>query len=88
MKQISKLIAAASTAVALVAIVTPAAQAGEFCATDSVVKGCGFDTLEQCQASVSGIGGSCRRDPNFKGPSGSLAYQPKPTRSRAKQSAN
>ncbi|WP_456771395.1 hypothetical protein [Bradyrhizobium sp. USDA 4369] len=34
------------------------AQAAEYCAKDSAVKGC-FSTLAQCQASVSGAGGNC-----------------------------
>lgn len=91
MKSVLKLIAAASTAVAVVAFVAPAAraaQAEEFCAYNSVVKGCGFTTLEQCNASVAGAGGTCGRNPNYKGPDNSLAYKPKPARSRAKQSEN
>jgi hypothetical protein len=34
------------------------AQAAEYCAKDSAVKGC-FSTLAQCQASVAGAGGNC-----------------------------
>jgi Protein of unknown function (DUF3551) len=88
MKSISKMIAAASatalTAVVLVAFAAPATAAqAEFCASDSSVKGC-FATLEQCNASVSGLGGSCKRDPNYKDPSSSQAYQPKQAGARAK----
>jgi hypothetical protein len=31
---------------------------------------CGFMTLGQCQATVSGIGGYCRPNPFYTGPSG------------------
>lgn len=88
MKSISNFIAAASMAVALVAFAAPAAQAGEFCAADSSVKGCNYETLEQCKAAVSGAGGWCKRDPFYKGPANAQAYQQKPPRSRAKQTVN
>jgi hypothetical protein len=66
---------------------TTTAQAGEFCRTDvsGHMTSCGFNTLAQCQAASSGIGGDCFRDPNFKGntsnatngnSSNSFAYQP------------
>lgn len=31
-------------------------------------KNCGFVTIEQCRASVSGIGGFCMRDPQYEPP--------------------
>ena len=81
MKTIAKMIAASAAALTTLAFVTiaaPAAQAGEYCSTNtSGMRGCGFSTLEQCQASVSGIGsGPCMRDP-FYGNTNALAYQPK-----------
>jgi hypothetical protein len=80
MKQFIKLIAAPATALfamAFVAMATPAL-AGEFCRQDtSGMLGCGFSSLEQCQASSSGRGGSCYRDPFLPNPSNALAYQPK-----------
>jgi hypothetical protein len=47
------------------------------------MRGCGFSSLEQCQASMSGIGGTCARDPYYTNVSTALAYQPKQTRSRS-----
>jgi Protein of unknown function (DUF3551) len=86
MKTTSKLMTAsvALAALALVAIATPAARAGEFCSTNtSGMRGCGYTSLEQCQASMSGVGGTCARDPFYKDASTALAYQPKQTRSRS-----
>ena len=40
---------------------------------------CGFVTIEQCRATVSGIGGSCDRNPWYTEP------QPVPRRGRAQQ---
>lgn len=34
---------------------------------------CGFTTFQQCQATVSGIGGSCDRNTQYVPPSGSTA---------------
>jgi hypothetical protein len=76
--------AAALSTLALVAMATPPAQAGEFCATNtSGMRGCGYESLEQCQNSMSGIGGACARDPYYNKASAALAYQPKHTRSRS-----
>ena len=33
---------------------------------------CYFVTLEQCRATISGIGGSCVPNPHYTGPAGSL----------------
>lgn len=35
-------------------------------------KNCGFTTIEQCQASVSGIGGFCMRDPQYQPPAAAM----------------
>jgi hypothetical protein len=79
MKQFLRLTAAPATALfamAFVAMARPAA-AGEFCRQDtSGMLGCGFSSMEQCQASSSGRGGSCFRDPFLPNPSNALAYQP------------
>ena len=86
MKPISKMItasAAALSTLALIAIATPAAYAGEFCVTNtSGMRGCGFATMEQCKASTSGIGGTCARDPFYSNVNAALAFQPKHIRSR------
>jgi len=69
--------AAAFSALAVVAFAPPAAQAGEFCNVNSSgMRGCGFQTLAQCQASMSGQNGTCMRDPYFLDARSALAYQP------------
>ena len=59
--------AAFVAAVILGAITTGSASAGEFCRQDvsGHMVGCGFSSMEQCQAASSGIGGDCFRDPNL-----------------------
>jgi hypothetical protein len=83
---------AATLALALAASVTaPAAQAAEFCITNGAqaAHGCGYPTMEACQAASSGIGGMCSE----RGGSGSTSVndafaQQKPARSvRAKKEA-
>src|ERR1700751_1554521 len=80
-------VAATLGVAALGAITASPAQAGEFCRTDvsGHMTGCGFNTIEQCQAAASGIGGDCFRDPNLPSNASnatngngrnSFAYQP------------
>jgi hypothetical protein len=83
MRQVLKLAAPASAlmALAFVAMTTPAS-AGDYCSTNtSGMRGCGFDSMAQCEAMSSGRGGSgCYRDPYLPEagkPSNALAYQPK-----------
>jgi hypothetical protein len=80
MKQLLKISAAPAAlfALAFAAMIPSAASAGEYCRTDVTagVRGCGYDTLEQCQAMSSGRGGVCGRDPFLASPSNALAYQP------------
>jgi hypothetical protein len=40
------------------------------------MRGCGFETLAQCQASMSGQNGTCMRDPFLQDARTVLAYQP------------
>jgi hypothetical protein len=51
----------------------------EFCRQDytSGMRQCGFDTMEQCIAMISGRGGSCIRDPFLAEASASYAFAPK-----------
>jgi hypothetical protein len=70
------------------------AHAGQFCRTDVTghMTSCGFDTMEQCQAASSGIGGDCFGDPKSQSNSASnatalggvnrnaFAYQPRASR--------
>jgi Protein of unknown function (DUF3551) len=59
---------------AVVAMTSPAAQAGEFCTlNNSYMRSCGYDTMEQCQAMLSGRDGTCIRDPFAPAASGAFA---------------
>ena len=55
---------AALSALAFFANATPAS-AYKYCRRDvtGFMLGCSFDTVEQCYATASGIGGYCQRDP-------------------------
>ena len=56
-----------------------AAKDYEFCRLDytSGMRSCGFDTMDQCVAMISGRGGSCDRNPFLAEASASYAYAPK-----------
>jgi uncharacterized membrane protein len=75
--------AALLAAVAFGAMTTPAS-AAEFCRQDVTghMTGCGFTTMEQCQAASAGIGGDCFRDPNLSNSKDAYAYHPESPRSR------
>jgi Protein of unknown function (DUF3551) len=93
MKQILKISAAPAgmlCALAFFSTATPAAAAPvDYCRTDtSGMRGCGFSSLEQCQAMASGRGSNCYENPFPEGgkasssvsrnaSSGAYAYQPK-----------
>ena len=86
MKQLLRTSAAPVTALfvlAFVGMATPAA-AGEYCRQDAVsgMRGCAYETMEQCQAMSSGRGGTCFRDPFLPATSSAYAYQPKHLRSK------
>jgi uncharacterized protein DUF3551 len=89
MTPISKLMTASAVGLctaAFVSLAAPATQAGEYCNTNSSgMRGCGYATLAQCQASMAGQMGTCARDPYYKDPKEALALQPKRTRGVAKQ---
>ncbi len=82
MKQILKLSAAPAAvlgALGFFAMATPAA-ATDYCRTDVTggTRGCGYTSLEQCQAMSSGRGGTCDANPfPAGGNSNAFAYQPK-----------
>ncbi|HEV7634759.1 MAG TPA: DUF3551 domain-containing protein [Bradyrhizobium sp.] len=68
---------------------TPAANAGEYCSTNtSGMRGCGYSTLEQCQASISGTTATCARDPFINNESNASADRPMQTRSRNERHAS
>ncbi|SDT60451.1 DUF3551 domain-containing protein [Bradyrhizobium canariense] len=85
MRQVLKLAAApaALMVLAFAAMTTPASAAKyEYCTTNtSGMRGCGFETMAQCEAMTSGRGSSnCYRDPflpEASKPTDALAYQPK-----------
>ena len=56
-----------------------AAKDYEFCRYDhsSGMNSCGFDTMEQCVAMMSGRGGSCNRNPLLADANASYAHAPK-----------
>jgi hypothetical protein len=85
MKQLLTTVAA-STAVLFTLAITamPAAQAGSnieysFSAPVGIMAG-GFKTPEQCQASASGIGGTCAIDPFVTAPANTYLYSPRSVR--------
>jgi Protein of unknown function (DUF3551) len=91
MREFLKIAAAPATALfalALVTTATPAAaRPGEFCRNDyssSGVRSCSFETMEQCQAAVSGRNGYCERDPFMPENTSAYAYQPKHPLSKSK----
>ncbi len=77
MKTLSKVMTASAAVfgtLAFMAMAAPAGQAGEFCMTDSSgMRGCGYESMEQCHASAAGKNGSCNRDPFYKDASNALA---------------
>lgn len=79
--KISATPAAASFALAFVAMTSPAAASPiDYCRTDvtSGMRGCGYSSLEQCQTMSSGRGGSCYENPFPSGSSSNAyAFQPK-----------
>jgi hypothetical protein len=94
MRAFLKLGVPAATFVAAVifgAVTTGSASAGPICRQDVTghMTGCGFQTMEQCQAASAGIGGDCFPDPNLpantasagkSNPGNAFAYQPAPSR--------
>ena len=56
-----------------------AAREYEYCREDysSGMRQCGFATVEQCVAMISGRGGSCSRNPFLADASASYAHAPK-----------
>jgi Protein of unknown function (DUF3551) len=76
--------AALVAAIAFGAMIAPVANAAEFCRTDVTghMTSCGFDTMAQCQAASSGIGGDCFRDPSLGDSNNAYGYQPKSSRSK------
>jgi Protein of unknown function (DUF3551) len=87
--KISAAPAAMFCALAFFSTATPAAAAQvDYCRTDtSGMRGCGYSSLEQCQAMASGRGANCYENPfpqgasakasSSKASSSAYAYQPK-----------
>jgi uncharacterized membrane protein len=76
--------AALLAAIAFAAMTAPAS-AAEFCRQDVTghMTGCGFTSMEQCQAASAGIGGDCFRDPNLADSKNAYAYHPESPRSKS-----
>jgi Protein of unknown function (DUF3551) len=78
--------AATFFALAFVAVSAPAAASPiDYCRTDitSGMRGCGYTSLEQCQAMSAGRGGDCYQNPFPNKSSSSYAYEPKHPHSKA-----
>jgi len=78
-----KLLTFGTAAIACAAVFSNAALAAagphEYCRRDIVNYGalsCSFDTLAQCQATASGRGGDCLRDPSLDAGARAFAYAP------------
>ena len=81
-------IAAGLFALAFAAMSSTAASAGEYCSTDSFhMRSCGYSTMAQCLASVSGRNRDCAREPFLVSPSNVYAYQPKHPHSKTRKPA-
>ena len=39
-----------------------------WCSRQGGMWSCGYQTRAQCEAAVSGVGGYCTRNPNYRGP--------------------
>ena len=71
--------AAAIACAAFFGSTAPAAGGPEYCRRDITEYGalsCSFDTLAQCQATASGRGGDCLRDPSLGAGASAYAYAP------------
>jgi Protein of unknown function (DUF3551) len=83
MKPTSKSFAASAAVLSVFAffvMAAPAAQADEYCLTgNQAAHGCGYPSLETCQASAAGLGGMCRpaASNSTTNPNDAQAYQPK-----------
>ena len=44
---------------------------------DRGMRNCGFSTLEQCRAAISGNGGYCEANPMYRQPVETLPYKPR-----------
>jgi hypothetical protein len=79
-----------AAAIALGALFSPhRARSSEYCRLDTDhMTGCGFSSMEQCEATRSGLGGDCFRDPSLKDNNianinrNAYAYSPRPIHRR------
>ena len=86
MKQLLTTVAASTAVIFTLAITAmPAAQAGEYSMTaPDGIASWGFKTLESCQASASGLGGTCALNSSVTAPADAYAYSPKSVRHHRK----
>lgn len=81
MKQLLTTVAASTAVIFTLAITAmPAAQAGYSLSTAVGINAGGFTTLEQCQASASGIDGTCAGDSSVTAAANAYAYSPRSVR--------
>jgi hypothetical protein len=84
-KHTATLLVAAGAIAGMAAFSQPAAAAIEYpwCAEygghDGGAENCGFVTLEQCRATVSGIGGFCQRNLRYNEPANPVRHKRKHT---------
>jgi Protein of unknown function (DUF3551) len=100
MKSTSKKFAASTATLftfAFLVATAPTARADDYCITNGAqaAHGCGYQTMEACQAASAGVGGYCslssssktssdsKTASDSKSPGDSLAYQPKQAHSRS-----
>lgn len=87
MKRNSTTFAASAAALftfALVAVTAPSARADDYCITNGAqaAHGCGYPTMEACQAASAGIGGMCSPGSSSKSQSSNaFAFEPRQTHS-------
>ena len=85
MTRFSSVLLAGIAVAALTALIRPAAAieypwCAQYGSMDDGGRNCGFSTLEQCMATVSGIGGGCERNLFYTAPAGRPAKPARKTR--------
>lgn len=82
MKVNSKKVTMSATTLATVVFfagMVPVARAADYCITNGAqaAHGCGYPSMEMCEAAASGIGGSCAAAASSTNPNNALGYAPK-----------
>ena len=77
-------LAAGAIVIGLSALGGPASAQGAWCSQDMNAVNCGYYTLQQCQAGVSGQGGYCIPSPYVQHRAAAEPRKPAPQRARRK----